>query len=479
MADANRSGIAYVKEVTWGTNPATQQRNLDFTSESLGFNVDNITSNSIRSDRQVTDLIQTGANCSGDINFELRYATEISDLMVGALWTTKWQGCGSPVQGTYVTTAAITVAVVATTKTWTFTGMTRPAIGQTFVLTGSGASNDGTYTCATHPSAGAITTTEDPTGDETFDASPVGTFVYNIKESITSGASASNETFAFDASANTITLGSAVNFDIAEDQWIEVAGAATGNNGYHLVTDVTGQVLTVEDVTTTETLDESDAATIKSSRLRNGTTENSYWIERYHSDVTQYFSFAGMVVNTMNMTFAANSVCTGSFGFIGKAAALAQATTGTGSNAAAGTTSYMNAVANVANIRVDDTAMTTCLIQEISFSLTNNVRGLSSIGTLGFCDIGVGELAITGNLNMYFLDDTYYDKYIASTAFSLDWKVEDGAGNAYLFRLPNCKFATDPINVTGKNSDVMENASFQAIMDGTNSYTIQICRVPA
>lgn len=491
MSDANRTGISFVEEVTWGTNPATQQRNMAFTGESLAFNIDNITSNSIRTDRQVSDLIQTGASCSGDINFELKYATEISNLMQGALWDDEWHGVGSPDQATWLTTAARTCVITVATNTFVFnaafvTAGLNLSIGQTFTLTGTaGALNDGTYTVATRTMAATltVTTVEAPGGaDETLDDAPVGTFVFNIKETIVSAASASNLDFVINAGADTLTLGSAIVHDIVTGQWIELSGAAANNNGYHYVTNVTGQVITVSATPgfgTGETLDETDAAVLRGARIRNGVTENSYWIERSHADVTQYFQFAGMVVNTMNMTFAANAIATGTFGFIGSAATLTQATSGTGTNAAAATTSVMNAVANVGTILINGTAAASCLIQEISISLNNNVRGLSSIGQLGFCDIGVGEIALTGTLNLYFLNDTYYDMFLAGTAFSLSWKTEDAAGNAYIFYMPECKFTTDAVNAGSKNSDIMENTGFTAILDPTLLFTIQICKFAA
>jgi len=122
-----------------------------------------------------------------------------------------------------------------------------------------------------------------------------------------------------------------------------------------------------------------------------------------------------------------------------------------------------------------------CLIQEVSFSLNNNVRGLNSIGELGYCDIGVGEVGLEGTLNMYFQDETYFDNYLAGTAFSLVWRVTDSATptNTYVFTLPQCKFITDAVNSGGKNSDVMENTGFMAYRHPTLGFTMMISRYSA
>ena len=391
-ASTNRTGLAYVKEATWGVNPGTALQNINFTGEGINFSIDNITSNSIRSDRQVTGLIQTGAECSGNIDFEMQYGG-YDDLLMGGLFAANWIGVGG---------------------------------GNT--------------------------------------------------EKLEAGLTASNLSFALSAVANTITLGSAVVHAIVKGQWFRLDGS-TSDDGYHKAVGVTGNVITVESITATETL-QTSATSIVGSRIRNGSTLHSFWMEREHADVTQFFQFKGMTVNTMSLDFSANAVLTGAFNFMGKAAALTQVTSGTGSNTAAKTTAFMNAVANVGRIALSGTPITGCLVQQVTVEVNNNLRGLGAIGQLGFCDVKEGEIGITGNLNLYFNDNTYYDMYLASTEFSIDMRVTDGAGNTYIVSLPACKFATDNVNAGSKNDDVMENTSYQAYMC-SDGYTIEIDKIPA
>lgn len=405
MSDANRSQLSYVAETTWGTTPGTATlQKLRFTDESLAFNIENIQSNEIRSDRQTTDLIQTGADCSGGISFELSYGA-LDDLLVGALWATQWEG-------------------VAATATAT----------------------------------------------------------------ITSGATGSNLEFTLNSTNNTIIFGSSVTHQIVAGQWIELTGSAA-DDGYHFVKSVSTQTLTLmktPGITTGEVLDETDAATIKGSRLRNGTTENSFSIERYHADKTQYFGFTGMVPNTLAMTAAANSIMTGTLDFIGKDAT--RGATSIGSTYSATTTAdVMNAVSNVGQIMEGATTGATyafatisgVFISELSFTLNNNVRGLAAIGTLGNADLGVGSVEVTGTLNTYFENGNLYDKYLAGTESAISFKVQDSSGNAYIFTFPRVKFQTDTVNVGGLNSDVMENMTWQAIRHATFGYTVEIDKFAA
>jgi hypothetical protein len=91
IADTSQTQLAYVVETTLGTTPATPTfTKLRYTGESLSPNITTTTSAEIRSDRNITDLIQTGQNAGGSVDFELSYGafdTLLESVMFGA-WTT-------------------------------------------------------------------------------------------------------------------------------------------------------------------------------------------------------------------------------------------------------------------------------------------------------------------------------------------------------------------------------------------------------
>jgi hypothetical protein len=87
LASSNRAQLAFLAEVTPGTTPAGNGTALRYTGESLDFAVQATQSNEIRADRQVSDLIQTGASGSGGFNFELSYK-EYDTLLQAALQST-------------------------------------------------------------------------------------------------------------------------------------------------------------------------------------------------------------------------------------------------------------------------------------------------------------------------------------------------------------------------------------------------------
>jgi hypothetical protein len=85
---ASKTRLAYVAETAWGQTPATPIfQNMRFTSESLNAEKQTVTSDEIRPDRNVSDVVQTSRMASGDINDEFSYGS-FDDLFESALYST-------------------------------------------------------------------------------------------------------------------------------------------------------------------------------------------------------------------------------------------------------------------------------------------------------------------------------------------------------------------------------------------------------
>lgn len=91
MVASSQTRLAAIAESVYGTTPTSPAfQNMRFTSESLKPNIENITSNEIRADRNVADLIQVGSNAGGAVNFELSYGTfdEFLESVMFNTWAT-------------------------------------------------------------------------------------------------------------------------------------------------------------------------------------------------------------------------------------------------------------------------------------------------------------------------------------------------------------------------------------------------------
>jgi len=139
-ASSNQTALRYVKEVTFGVTPTSPTlQELRYTGESINFNITNTTSNEIRSDRMTSDLVQTSADASGDIQIELS-ATSYDDFIMAALAASAWSNT--------VTLTPTTIAAAGSpTNTYTLAGgvdTTGLAVGQWIKIAGmANAANNG------------------------------------------------------------------------------------------------------------------------------------------------------------------------------------------------------------------------------------------------------------------------------------------------------------------------------------------------
>lgn len=92
FADSNRARIRFIKEDpnTWGQSPTSgKTRELRYTGSTLNANKNTVTSEEIRADRMVSQIIEVGANSAGEVNIEFSGGSHddlLEAFMYGA-WT--------------------------------------------------------------------------------------------------------------------------------------------------------------------------------------------------------------------------------------------------------------------------------------------------------------------------------------------------------------------------------------------------------
>lgn len=283
--------------------------------------------------------------------------------------------------------------------------------------------------------------------------------------------------------SNTITLGSGswTNTPAAGD-WVRVTGATDEPlaNSFYKVTAATSTVITVEQ-TIQDTGVESGAVTITNgAQIVNGVTDKSFSIERKYGDIASTFeAFTGMEVETFTLSITAEGIVTGSFGFMGKLAASASSTIGTGYTDA-NTNPIVNSTDNVQGIQeaYADLASTA-----FSLSLANNLRGRTQIGALGYQSVGDGQLELTGTLQKYLADNVLANKHLNFTESSICVFITDESsivtGNSYVIEIPLINYTSGQRVAGSNNTDVITDHAWSAKRDATDDAMIRITRFPA
>lgn len=392
---SNRVALRQVAEVTWGTIPATPTfEAIRFTSESLNYNADFITSEEIRSDRMTPDTIQVSSQAGGDINGEWSYAT-YDEFIAAAMY------------GAWATTATEETA-------------------QTDI---------------------SITKTPGTPNTWTLDSAALADF-----------------------SDNSFVVG----------QFIKVGGFTTAGTFYAEVTSIAALSLGINPLTDVASEIAGDSVTVTPlDYVRNGVTKSSFTIQKAFTDLTtaELWNFTGARVSTWNLELATGSILTTSFGILAKDAAMTETQVAGAVVNAANTNTVLNAVDNVAAIVFDgDPGGSTFYFNSLSINLDNALRGQEAVGTLGLIGVEAGRLSLTGSVELYFENSSLFDKFRASTAFSLTFQAQDSAGNTYLVTVPRAKYTSMEIVAGGTDQDIFASAQFEGIINSAGTYQYQISR---
>lgn len=91
IAETSQTRLAIIPEVNYGATPATPAfTKVRYTGDSLKHKRGNVSSQEVRPDRNVTDLIQVSGGAEGGINFELSYGAfdTLIEAVLGGTWST-------------------------------------------------------------------------------------------------------------------------------------------------------------------------------------------------------------------------------------------------------------------------------------------------------------------------------------------------------------------------------------------------------
>ncbi|RTL04572.1 hypothetical protein EKK58_10250, partial [Candidatus Dependentiae bacterium] len=328
-----------------------------------------------------------------------------------------------------------------------------------------------------------VQTSKTATGDINFELS-YGTFDDFLQSALFSTdwstpLAVSGTDIAADATGLTSSSTNFVAAGIQVGQMIKVDGFTgnTANNRIYRVTSVSNNDLNLSPAPAAVDA-AGETVTIKGSYIRNGVTKNSFTVEKGFLEISEYFKYIGMIVNTMSLTIKSEEILTGSFGLIGKDASLSGSSLDATPTAAT-TTEVLNAVDDVASIREAGTEVTSPnYVEELTIELNNNLRSRFAVGSDALTSIGTGKCDITGSLKTYFGDSSLMDKFIAGSKTSIDFTVKDAAGNAYLIDLPEVKFDSANVVAQGQDQDVFAEMNYRAIRDAVYGFTIQVCKFP-
>jgi len=265
---------------------------------------------------------------------------------------------------------------------------------------------------------------------------------------------------------------------LAPGQWIRVSGFLTNpsnNNWFEVVSRTAAKIIVTGGTLITEAAGAPIAVT--DSTIVNGVTKKSFTMEKYFSDIAQYYAITGARVDTLSLSIASKQRVTGTFGFMGKSGALAGATAGSGAYSAAPTNPVLNASANVARILEDGAVLGAGIyVQSLDIEFANNTRSVDGVGSVDAVEIGTGRFNITGSMSALFQNEVLFNKYLDHTLTSINVAIEDVNGLGYMFSLPAVYYSNGDVTGVGNDDEITADLEFEAIMHPTQNIMARIDR---
>lgn len=222
------------------------------------------------------------------------------------------------------------------------------------------------------------------------------------------------------------------------------------------------------------------SAKISQSSIVNGSTFGTFSMEYALTDITQFLTYTGCQVNNMDLSLDVGSIVKGSFGFIGQGHTMQATTLLPGSPVVSQTLEVMNSVTDIGVIYENGTSIlgATSFIKSLKLSVNNNARAQKALGIFGSAGVGLGELAISGTMEVFLQDATYYQKWLQGTNTSLSVGVADNQGNGYMIDFDKITFKDAGLTMSGRD-DVMLSLPFDAFYSPTANRGIRITRAVA
>lgn len=215
--------------------------------------------------------------------------------------------------------------------------------------------------------------------------------------------------------------------------------------------------------------------------LKAGTTRRSFSILRHFSDIADgagkpYHMATGCELNTLALSIPTDGIVTGGFGIVGKDIIPATAAPAGGTLGTPNTNQVMDSFSG----EILEGGAALAIATELSLNLENGITPRFAIGSdevTGLASIGRSNL--TGQLAAFFESAALLEKFLdPSVQSSLEFTLEDEAGNSYEFLLPKIKYTGGQPDTSGQ-AEITIALPFQALFDETEGTNLKVTRVPA
>jgi hypothetical protein len=212
--------------------------------------------------------------------------------------------------------------------------------------------------------------------------------------------------------------------------------------------------------------------------LKNGVVDSYFTVEEtLELGATDSFSrFVGCKVNTMGLTVNARAVIGINFGLMGKSETLGTAALSGATYTAANTKAIQTASSGVASLTVGGLSPT---VRSISMNVNNNLFERPAVGSLYSAEFGDGSFDVTGDMEIYFENNTTYQAVLDHGGGAVEFTVGTVTAEKYTFRMGKIIFLNGERTPSRKNEDKMLRLPFRAVYSAADACSLMVTRAVA
>jgi len=279
------------------------------------------------------------------------------------------------------------------------------------------------------------------------------------------------------------STGSFVSTGFKKGDVISVSGfTSANNNGLFVVIAVSTLELTVEHFNadgalTTEVEGDSVTILVKGKNTfvpLTAQTDDSFTVEEFYDDDDISRTFLGMIVDTMAINIAPNSMATIDFGFMGKDA---EAPTGAQYFTAPTAQPSKGIYSGVDGLLILN-GVASRKVTSLTLSVANNTSMEAVIGSTAQGAKSRGKVSVTGSLSAIFDSATIFDYFDDETEISITYALRT-ADDADAFSIHMDRVKVNSGTTDDGEKVVILSADFQALeylgtADGATNTTLKI-----
>ncbi len=248
------------------------------------------------------------------------------------------------------------------------------------------------------------------------------------------------------------------------------AGLNAANAGNNLlVVALTSLVMTVQVLSATPLVAEGPIAAVDAAVVgkqtyipSSGHTDPSFTVEQFFDDINQSEVFTGLKVASVNLDLPSTGLVKASVSFKGKDLAQTGTTQYFTSPTAVTSSTIFASVSGSVIVNGQPVA----LITSASLAIERNQEAATVVGSNFAADIFVGRINVTGNMSVYFEDNTFRDYFDKENHISIIFALTTGEeknADVMTFTLPNTLVNT--ASKTDAELGLVQSMDFQALQN--------------